>query len=1244
VDSPEASKPGTSKPKARKKTRRGTRAAKTFPVVGVGASAGGLESFKRLFSTMPGDCGMAFVLIQHLDPTRESLTAELVGTYTPMRVVQAKQGMPIEPNHVYVIPPNRYLTIRDSTLRLTAPSAPRSLRMAVDFFFRSLAADRGESAIGIVLSGTGTDGTLGLREIKAAGGMTMVQDPLTAPHDGMPRSAIATGCADYVAPAENMADSLIAYTRHVPIVESGAKEPEGDASESLARTVALLYASTKFDFTGYKKGTLRRRIQRRMSLRHITERSEYLELLRNDPAEAAALFKDLLLKVTSFFRDPAAWQALRERVVRPLVAAKGPDSTVRAWVPACATGEEAYSLAMELLEELQAVRSSCRLQVFASDVDTEALETARAGVYPESIAVDVTPERLTRFFTKSDHRYQVSKELRDVVVFARQNLVADPPFSKLDVITCRNLLIYLEQTAQDRLLTLLHFALEDGGYLFLGSAEGLGREEDLFQVISKKWRIYRRVGPTRHEKVQFPVVPVPVVPAVSIGPPTQQRVDRLPALVQQLLLKRYAPASVIINRSGEIAYYQGQTSEYFTQPTGPPVRNVIATAREGLRAHLRGAIQECLRSGQRVVRSGVRARRDNSKPKVTITVEPLDASDNMAGMWLVSFEDQSDTASSASDAAHTAGDSLVDETGLVGELEYELTTTKTELQQTIEDLRASNEELMSVNEELQSSNEELETSKEELQSLNEELATSNTALGSKIGELEDANNDLDNLLTSTSIATLFLDTRLCIRRFTPAAATLFSLIPSDVGRPIADVVQRFTDPALLTDAAAVLSRPIARKAEVQGEDGRSYVRQVLPYRRHDGQIEGVVITLSDVAAEALHEARLYAETIVDTMRDPLLVLDAELRVVSANRAFFAEFHVPEQSTIGRLLYELGDGEWDIQELRTLLTGVLARKRVLNGFEMAHEFRTLGRRVLLLNARALVRGGGRPNLILLAIEDLTDYRRLQDTLRETETLKLVEERVRQRQSQLAHALRVSTVGALASGLAHEINQPLSTIANDVEACVRFVQSGQVDTPELLTLLQDASSEAVRAGAIVEHLRHFIRKGEPQFEPVDLTELASHVPHVLAHEIKQERINVRLDVEARPLPIYADRIQIEQVIVNLTQNAIDSVRERHGDNREIEVSVGRVKGMAEVSVRDNGTGIPDDVEEMLFEPFFSTKAQGLGLGLSISRSIIEAHHGRIWAERPTNGSGIIVRFTLPLHESKHESKTVQKRRAK
>ena len=1239
----------SAKPTARKRhsgaeRRAASREANTpsvFPIVGIGASAGGLDAFKHFFSTLRAESGMAFVLIQHLDPTRESLTADLVGSYTRMRVAQVEDGMRVEANRVYVIPPNAYLSIHERTLRLSAPTAPRSLRMAVDFFLRSLAADQHENAIGIILSGTGTDGTLGLKDIKASGGMTMVQDPQTVQHDGMPRSAIAGGNADYVLPAEQMSDALLAYVQHAAVVATSMAVRPEKTSDPLAAVVEVLRTRTNFDFSGYKQGTLRRRIQRRMSLRQLTELPRYVEVLRNDPAEVTALFKDLLINVTSFFREPAAWQVLQEQVIRRLVAAKDTDVPLRVWIPACATGEEAYSIAMVLSEEFEAAGKVCGLQVFASDVDTDALETARAGIYPEGIAAHVSAQRLSRFFIAGAHSYQVNKELRDAVVFAQQSLVSDPPFSRLDLISCRNLFIYLESAVQERLIPLLHFALVEGGYLFMGSAEGIGLQEDLFEPVSTKWRIYRRIGPTRHDRLPFPLAAAPV-PIVARGRTANlPNSPRLATLAQQLLLQRYAPACVIINRTGEILYFHGRTDDYLAQPSGLPTRDLIAQARHGLRTQLRGAIQEAIRDNRRVVLPGVQMRRGNTFRCVKVTVEPLNAANTeIEGLWLVSLEDEPEIP--APTAAHTAAEARAGDAALVHQLEYELKSTKEDLQQTIEDVRAANEELMSVNEEFQSSNEELETSKEELQSLNEELTTANTQLEGKIGELEATNNDLDNLLTSTNIATLFLDTQLRIRRFTPAATRLFSLIPSDIGRPIGDIAQKFSDPDLLRDAAAVLHRPIAPKTEVPAHDGRWYVRQVLPYRTRDNRIEGVVMTFSDVAAEALQEARLYAESIVDTVREPLLVLDGDLRVRSANSSFYATFHVSQKNTVGQLLYELGNRQWDIPKLRTSLGDVLSQKRALNEFALEATFESIGPRIMQLNAQGIDRGGDRPHLILLAIEDVTERTRAEEALRENEARKHVEEQVRERQAELARALRISTVGELASGLAHELNQPLSAIVNGVEACARYVRSGKIATKKLLALLDDASGEALRAASIVEHLRHFIEKGKAQFESTDLREIARNVPRLLGREIQQGDITLRLDLHPRPLPIYADRIQIEQIIVNLMQNAVDAIREARGDRREIQLQVWATKGMAEVAVRDTGTGVSAAAAERMFEPFFTTKPHGLGMGLAISRSILEAHRGRVWVKRRADGArGTTIRFTLPLLKP---PKAARKKRAR
>jgi two-component system, chemotaxis family, CheB/CheR fusion protein len=1222
----------------RGKETRAPGRTRSFPIVGIGASAGGLDAFRSLFAAMPADSGAAFVLIQHLDPTRESLAAELIGSYTSMRVVQAADGMRLQPNHVYVIPPNAYLAVAAGRLQLSPPTAPRSLRMAVDFFLRSLAADQAENAIGVILSGTGSDGTLGLKEIKAAGGMTMVEDPKTARHDGMPRSALHS--ADYVVRADEMAEVMIAYLRHAAAAASDVHEAD-EVPDALARVIALLHSHTKFDFGGYKKGTLRRRIQRRMSLRHCEKMSEYVKLLGREPAEVDALFKDLLINVTHFFREPSAWEALQSQAIRGLVAGKPAGATIRAWVPACATGEEAYSLVIALIEEIQAAGKDCRLQVFASDVDTDALEVARAGLYPEGIAAHVSPERLAGFFTKVGHLYRVRKELRDAIVFAQQSLISDPPFSKLDLVSCRNLFIYLEAPVQDRLIPVLHFSLLEGGTLFLGSAEGIRLQVDLFEPISAKWRIYRRIGRTRYDRLQFPTSSLrssAMERARSMAWPSS---SPLPSVAQQLLLRRYAPTCVIVNRAGEILYFHGRTDDYLAQPSGPPTQSLVAQTRDGLRAKLGSALQSSIVDKQRVVARGIRVRRGRTFVKATISVEPLeDGSAETGDFWLVSFEDDAKT--SARKAAQASIVSSEGDPSQLEQLEYELKSTQHDLQQTIEDVRAANEQLMSLNEELQASNEELETSQEELQSLNEELTTANAQLESKISEVEFVNNDLDNLLTSTNIPTLFLDANHRIRRYTPSATRLFSLIASDIGRPIADIAQRFNDPELLADIDLVLHQPVAPRTEVQGHDGTWYVRQVLPYRTRDERTEGSVVTFSDVAAEALQEARLYAESIVDTLRQPLLVLDGDLRVRSANRAFYATFDLSSADTAGRLLYELGDREWDIPELRRLLGDVLPRQHVVNDLELRPTFPSTGTRVVLLNARAIERAGGRPYLILLAIEDITERLGAEEALRRVEERKNAEQQMGQKQAQLAHALRISTVGELASGLAHELNQPLSAIANGVEACARYLRAGKAKPEKLLALLDDASAEALRAGSIVEHLRGFIVKGQPKLERTDLREIARNVPLLLGRELLQANITLRLHLHGRPLPIYADRIQIEQIIVNLMQNAIDAHREAPGSRQEIELHVRAVRGKAEVAVRDHGAGVSAEAAERMFEPFFTTKSAGLGMGLAISRSILEAHRGRIWVVPSSQRrSGTTVCFTLPLRAARPPRK--KKRRA-
>ena len=1341
---------GVRRPDAAARSRRAKPISDTArqAVVGLGASAGGLAAFESFFRAMPPDSGAAFVVIQHLDPTHQSLTAELLSKHARMPVVQVEHDTPAGPDRVYVIPPNRYLSIDNGTLRLTAPTEPRGMRMPVDLFLRSLARDQKERAVGIILSGTGTDGALGLKEIKAAGGMTIAQAPETAQYDGMPRSAILTAGVDHVLPVDRMPEVVLQYLRHAYVRRGTDEAPAlaDQAVDDLMPVLAILHARSKFDFRCYKKESLRRRVQRRMSLHHLTRLTDYLRVLRSDPDEVNALRKDLLISVTSFFRDSQAWQALEQHVIPRIVERKDPSHGVRVWVPSCATGEEAYSVAMLLIEQLVAAEKNCVLQIFASDVDTDALEVARAGIYPESIAADVSPERLRRFLVKEGNSYRVHKDLRESVIFAQQNLLSDPPFSKIDLITCRNVLMYLEPATQRKLLGLLHFSLADGGYLFLGTAESIGDQDDLFEPVVKKWHVFRRIGPTRRDKVEFPVTPL-LTPATDVplpaaaGPP----LGRITSLAQQAVLERFAPACVVITRRGDILHFSGPTSDYLVQPQGSPTQHLFALAREGLHSRLRGAVHRAIRDDQIVVASAT-VRRGRTLQRVRLTVEPLTGSTGTNGLLLVAFEDETRASRSRQSLPMDVGDE-----SLVRQLERELKTTRDDLRSTIEqletaneELKASNEEVMSANEELQSTNEELQTSKEELQSLNEELSTINAQLQAKVDELEQTNNDLDNLLSSTNVATIFLDPSFHIRGFTPAANALFNLISTDVGRPLSDIAQRFTDRELLADAKSVLEQLVPIRKEVKTHDGHWYLRQVLPYRTRDNRIEGVVITFENAAEEVLAEARVRAEAIVDTVREPLLVLDASLRVLSANVPFYRTFETSHELAENRLLDELDDGAWDAPALRDALRRILPDGTPMVDVEVHRDFPRIGQRTMLLNARRLAGRGGQSDLILLAMEDVTERRRQEREIMRGEsviraivesaadaiitvdergsilsfnpgaerifgyssddaigqpfatlvpsrttaggdgevthslgidttsgvvsarevvgrrkagttfpaelavgayedgagrnlvcTVRDITERVRvheetaRHQNELARVLRVATLGELAAGLAHELGQPLAAMANLLEACAAKIRAGNRPRSEVLKLVRQAVTQSLRAGRIVRHVTALVRRGERRVETFDIRRLIDLDAGLVSAELAHHSITLRLELGDAALPVHACRVEIEQVILNLAQNAVDAIVRKDGARREIVLRTSRGTGeTAQVAVIDSGGGIPYSVTSRMFEPFFSTKHDGLGMGLAICRSIVEAHGGRLWLAPDQSAAGTAICFALPL----------------
>ena len=763
-------------------------------VVGIGASAGGLEALKAFFSAMPPATGMSFVVVVHLDPTHQSLMPELLGHVTTLKVEHAHDRTPLEADHVYVIPPDRTLTVDQGLIRVQRAVDRRGLRGVIDHMFRSLAEAERHKAIAIVLSGTGSEGTLGAREIKAHGGLVIAQAPATAAQAGMPSSVIATGIVDFVLPPDEMPELLLRYRAGAATTRAAADDvpAEAKSGNGLNSILAILRARAKFDFRGYRRGTIGRRVERRMGLHQIETTSAYAEFLRKHPAEVDQVFKDLLIGVTSFFRDAPAFEELGTRALAHLVKGRDVDTPIRVWVPGCATGEEAYSIAILFAEQIAAEQSPCRVQIFATDVDEQALDAARGGSYPESIALDVTPPRLQRFFTHEDHRYTIIKSIRDSITFAKQNVITDPPFSRLDLVSCRNLLIYLEPPVQERLLALFHFSLVPGGFLFLGSSESSGQTDESFAPVSSRHRIFRRLGFAKRPAPKSPTAPAPVPGGVVHAAKTTPE-QTVQALADRALLQHVSPAAVVVSRTGQIVHLYGPMERYIKLPRGEATLDLLILAREPLRPTLRAALRAAVTSSRQTT-FDVTVKRDKRRVAVRLIVRPLAAPRVAEGLWLMIFEE---LPTSRPDAAPRPARGQL---SLVRRLEAELRETKKEQEHVVEELEgsheeltAANEEVLSMNEELQSTNEELVTSKEELQSMNEELTTLNAQLQDRMEDSLRAREDLNNLIASSDIATVFLDTELRIKRFTPAATRILNVLPSDVARPITHIATTLVD-------------------------------------------------------------------------------------------------------------------------------------------------------------------------------------------------------------------------------------------------------------------------------------------------------------------------------------------------------------------------------------------------------------------------------------------------------------------
>ncbi len=960
-------------------------AAKTetavFPIVALGASAGGLEAFEQFFRNVPPDIGLAFILVSHLDPDHVSLLGEILQRSTAMPVVEVRDQARVVPNHVYVMPPNRDMAIFHGVLQLSVPEAPRGQRMPIDAFLRALAEDQGEHAIGIILSGTGTDGTLGLRAILGAGGVTLVQEPASAKYDGMPTSAIQAGYASQVLAPENMPAAL-RHLADLPAPQQQASIPAG----GMNRILMLLRAGTGHDFSLYKKSTIGRRIERRMAQHDLSDHDIYARYLKEHPTELQILFKELLINVTSFFRDPEAFATLKQDILPQLFAGKPEGYVFRVWVAGCASGEEAYSIAILLREFMDEWREKqhqeYKIQIYATDLDDDAIALARAGLYPPNIAADVAADRLRRFFVKEDAGYRVKKDIREMVVFAIQNVIKDPPFTKLDLLSCRNLMIYLEPELQHRLLPAFHYALKPGGVLFLSPSESIGNHPELFTALNRKWKFYRAI----HTAASTRAVMASGLSwtADSAGKGVEEIVKKtketnFAELTRRALLHSYAPASVLTDDKGNLLFVHGDTGKYLRPAPGQASLNVIDMAREGLQPHLRAALLGA--EPKPTLNQEILVKTNGDFQPVSLSVRPLPDPDASQGLLLVSFQDLAHDVGKPAAAKVKRGKPGApgDTPPRVEELERELAYTRENLQATIEEqqasneeLKSTNEELQSTNEELQSTNEELETSKEELQSVNEELITVNAELQAKIEQLAGMQNDMKNLLDNINIGTIFLDAQLRIRRFTREAAKAYRLIASDVGRPLADIKSDLSGEDLLSEAKVVLDTLVSSEHEVHTPDGATYLARIQPYRTLDNVIGGVVLTFNDIstrikAEAAVQEARELAEAIVDTVREPLMVLDGDLRVVSASRAFYERFNTTVDNTVGQPLYRLGNGQWDIPQLRELLEKILPRDQSFNGYVVEYDFPAIGHRKIFLNARSLVARNGANPMILLVME-------------------------------------------------------------------------------------------------------------------------------------------------------------------------------------------------------------------------------------------------------------------------------------
>lgn len=1248
-----------------------------FEIVGIAASAGGLEAFTQLLSHLPVDTGMAFVLIQHLSPDRESLLTEIFARVTKMLVSQVQEGMLVEPNRVYIIPPNTQMRLHEGAFELSPREKISGKYMPGDAFLTSLAADCGNLAIAVVLSGGDGDGTLGLTAIKAAGGVTFAQCEDTARFDSMPTSAIATGNVDFVLTPEQIAAKLIEIGRNPPPQpqpEVVKDEPIALGSPTGLMTIfALLKSATGVDFSHYKPKTIARRIQRRMLLCKLNQLADYVTYLELHPTEVKALYEEILIHVTSFFRDPRTFELLKTTVFPIIAQNKSVELPIRIWVAGCSTGEEVYSIAICLLEFLSGRAIQPSIQIFATDISDLAIDRARAGVYAEDRLVDVSPERRRRFFAAVEGGYRISKAVRELCVFAHQDLSNDPPFSNVDLISCRNVMIYLGDALQQRIMPIFHYSLNATGFLLLGTSESTGKYVDLFNIVDKKYRIYSKNSTITRSTFSFVPSSYPRANAIAVrgvsgreGKPINENIRQhqsLPAAgsdfdlqgkIDRLIVDRYTPVGLVIDPYMQVLQLRGEVDRYLKLVSGVANLDLFNLVRSGFTIELRSAIYQAQQHDLPVTKTGLRLTEGEQPSTFNLQVIPFKLPNVDENHFLILFED----VPIATEASLQSNNLAIFQNDFEREnilLRQELSTAIEERRATQEylraviqeqeysnqDLKIANEEILSSNEELQSTNEELETAKEEIQATNEELHTTNDELRRRNSEVDLVNNDLTNLLSSINIPILMLTNDLRIRRFTPMAKRLFNFIPTDTGRALSDITTNLDITDLEPLILEVLETLNVKEIEVQTLSGSWYTLRIRPYRTTENRIDGVILVLLDIdtlkrSAANIATARNYAEEIVETVRVPLLVIESDFRVNTANRAFCETFQVSELETAHSTIFELGNGQWNIPGLRSILEDIFTTDRTLENFEVEHSFEKIGQKTMLLNAVKII-ATGNTNRILLSIEDISERKQF-----ETERSHLLaQEQLARQSAETANRAKDDFL----SNLSHELRNPLTAIIG----WSQLLRAHQLEQSRIDRGLEVIYRSAKAQSQLIEDMLDLSRitNGKLQINPqqVDLVSVVNMAIESvqLAADAKAIQISSHLAQITLAEPLLGTRIigdadRLGQVFWNLLTNAIKFTPP--GGRVEITASVKpssqEISSPNDLQIRvsDNGQGIRTELLPYIFDRFqqgdssSSKSFQGLGLGLSIVRHIIELHGGTVWAQSAGVGQGTTITIELPL----------------